>query len=391
MFTSRWIRWVLFRHLFQWAPSLAQTFNFPLYAAFARVAADEVLEDEEVDLAFAAEDLEHAKAVLLPAMINDHGDTSTYPSGRSRLRSLLLRIHHCMVLGHTLSLVDRTGLTLLGLHAGPSNWNASKPRLLKERTAPAGSIFVLTCNGHFYHFFANDVIPLLNFLRRRRSDMGPVHIITRPDFPPFVHDTLNALCAADKNLNICQLEKTERIVGASALWLSRYADTREWLDVTRTEADELGTILSAYHQLEAPRPADRRIFVSRGGARLRRLKNEEELTPELTRRGFECFTPRANDHKSQIEAFRSASIIVTVHGAALTNLLFCRPGTLVFELFPSNHIKSTYCWLAMRLGLRYCSVTGSAGDYLQGFTVDVLKVLAQVESESEDHNSPTSQ
>ena len=160
--------------------------------------------------------------------------------------------------------------------------------------------------------------------------------------------------------------------------------------VTRAEADELSEILSAYHQLGGPGSADRRLFVSRGGARLRRLKNEEGLRPALTKRGFEWFTPRADDHRSQVEAFRSARIVVTVHGAALTNLLFCRPGTLVVELFPSNHIKSTYCWLAMRLGLRYRPVIGSAGDYLQGFTVDVDEVLAQVESEIENHHSPTS-
>ena len=164
MFTSRWIRWALFRRLFQWAPGLARTFNFPLQASLARDFADEVLVDVEEDLAFAAEDLESAKAVLLPAMSNDHGDTSTYPSGRSRLRSLLLRIHHCTILGHTMSLVDKTGVTRLGLYTGPSNWNASKPRLLRRRTAPAGSLFVLTCNGHFYHLFANDIIPLLTFL-----------------------------------------------------------------------------------------------------------------------------------------------------------------------------------------------------------------------------------
>ena len=387
MFTSRWIRWALFRHLFQWAPGLARTFNFPLQASLARDFADEVLEDEQEDLAFAAEDLERAKAVLLPAMTNDHGDTSTYPSGRSPLRSLLLRIHHCTVLGHTLSLVDKTGAMRLGLYAGPSNWNASKPRLLKQREAPAGSLFVLTCNGHFYHLFTNDIIPLLTFLRRRGADMGPVHIVTRPDFPPFVRDTLNALCAAYKNLHILQLDKTERIVDASALWLSRYAETREWLPVTRAEADELSEILSAHHQLKAPGPSDRRLFVSRGGARLRSLKNEGELKPALTKRDFEWFTPRADDHRSQIDAFRSARIVVTVHGAALTNLLFCRPGTLVVELFPSNHIKSTYCWLAMRLGLRYRPVIGSVGDYLQGFTVDVNDVLAQVESEIESGNS----
>ena len=282
MFTSRWIRWALCRKLCQWWPSLGHTLNFPLQAAFAGGFADAVLEDETQELAFAADDLEQAKAVLMSAAANDCGDVSTYASGSSTLRSFLFRIDHCIVSGHTMTVLDRTGGTVLALGTGSANWNEAKPTLLKRRAAPEGSFFTLTGNGHFYHFFANDVIPLLYFLRR--------------------------------------------------------------------------------------------------------LDNEAELVAELIELGFEFFVPKAEDHRAQIEAFRSARIVVAVHGAALTNLLFCQPGTLVVELFPSNHVKSTYCWLALRLGLRYRAVTGFWGDYLQGFPVKVGDVLALVEAELEDHD-----
>ena len=386
MFTSRWIRWAICRKLCQWWPSLGHTLNFPLQAAFAGGFAEAVLEDETQELAFAADDLEQAKAVLMSAAANDCGDVSTYASGSSTLRSFLFRIDHCIVSGHTMTVLDRTGGTVLALGTGSANWNEAKPTLLKRRAAPEGSFFTLTGNGHFYHFFANDVIPLLYFLRRHGPDIGPLHIVTRPDFPPFVRDTLRALCAAHANLHILELDRTERLVDVSALWLSRFAQTREWMPVTRAEANELGALLIAYHQIPAAGDADRLLFVSRGSTRLRRLDNEAELVAELIELGFEFFVPKAEDHRAQIEAFRSARIVVAVHGAALTNLLFCQPGTLVVELFPSNHVKSTYCWLAMRLGLRYRAVTGFWGDYLQGFPVKVGDVLALVEAELEDHD-----
>ena len=389
MFTSRWIRWALCWKLFEWIPSLGRALNFPLQATFAGEFADVVLEDEAQELAFSPEALEQAKVVLLRAMANDYGDTSTYPEGRSGLRSLLFKINQCIVIGNTMMVLDRSGGSVVALGAGRSNWNSAKPRLLRRRAAPEGSFFTLTCNGHFFHFFANDLIPLLYFLRRYGPQIGSLHIVTRPDYPPFVQQTLEALCAVHDNVRIFVLEKTERLVDAPAIWLSRYPDTREWMPVTRAEADDLRAILVAHYHLPASDEADRLLFVSRGSVRLRRLINEAELVAGLMEFDFEYFVPKADDHRSQIEAFRSARIVVAVHGAALTNLLFCRPGTLVIELFASNHVKSTYCWLAMRLGLRYRPVIGSSGDYLQAFAVMPHEVVALVEAEIEDHDRPS--
>ena len=388
MFTSRWIRWALCHKLSQWMPALGRAFNFPLKTSFAGDFANAVLEDEEQELAFEPDGLEAARSILLAAMANDAGGTSTYPSGRTRLRSILFRIDHCVVTGHTMMVMDRSGASVINLRTGVSNWNEAKPTLLRRRKAPPGTFYTLTCNGHFFHFFANNVIPLLYFLRRYGDEIGQLHIVTKSGFPPFVQQTLSAICSAYKNVTILEIEKTERLVDVSALWLSRYPDTREWMPVTRGEADELGLLLSTHHQLPEATAPEQLLFVSRGNTRLRRLVNEAELMAALLDFDFEFFLPKSNDHGSQIEAFRSARIVVAVHGAALTNLLFCQPGALVIELFPSNHIKSTYCWLAMQLGLRYRAVIGFSGDYVQAFSIKVPLVIAEVEAELE-HNDRT--
>ena len=51
------------------------------------------------------------------------------------------------------------------------------------------------------------------------------------------------------------------------------------------------------------------------------------------------------------------------------HLLFARPGTTVIEIFPEDCVKSTYLWLAVRLGLDYRAVIGKPGDYRQAFHV----------------------
>ena len=161
------------------------------------------------------------------------------------------------------------------------------------------------------------------------------------------------------------------------------------MPVTRSEADELARLLSERHKLPTATAPEQLLFVSRGAIPLRRLVNEAELMADLLDFDFEFFLPKSDDHASQIEAFRSARIVVAVHGAALTNLLFCQPGALVIELFPSNHIKSTYCWLAMRLGLRYRAVIGFSGDHLQAFSIKIPLVIAEVEAELENNNGDT--
>ncbi len=386
MFTSRWIRWALFRQLCKWVPALGRSLNFPLKTSFVGEFAHSVVEDEMQELAFAPEDLELARNVLLAAMANDAGDTSTYPTGKTPLRSVLFRVDHCIVTGNTMMVMDESGSSVLKLWPGDANWNEAKPALLKSRRAPPAPAYTVTSNGHFYHFFASDVIPLLYFLRRYGTEIGAMTIITKSSYPPYINHTLRAITSAYKNIEILELDKTERLMDVSALWLARYPNTFEWMPVTRDEANDLGQLLCDYYQLPPAPAPDKLLFVSRGDARLRRLVNEAELMAELLDYDFEFFLPKSNDHKSQIEAFRTARIVISVHGAGLTNLLFCQPGTLVIELFPANHIKSTYCWLAMRLGLRYRAVIGFSGDYVQAFTVKVPLVIAEVEAELENNH-----
>jgi len=376
-----WAQQVLRRKLFEWIPALGRALNVPLSAAFAGDFADRTLEDQIELVALSPDDLDPAMTVLRPAMRNDDGDVSTYPQGASRLRSLFLRIDHCIVTGHTMMVLDRSRARVLTRETGPVDWEKAQPLRLKPRLAPPGVCYTLTCQGDFALFFRQDVLPLLHFLEKYAPQIGPLHIVTRPDFPGFVMETLRAICRAYPGVEMLDLLATERLENVTALWLSRTPDARDWAPVTRAEADALAALLRAHHQIAAPGEAEGLLFVSRGDAKLGALANEAEVLAELMDYGFDFLAPRAEDHKSTIEAFQSARIVVAAHGEGLINLLFCQPGTLVIELFASDRIKSDYCWLALRLGLRYRMVRGFQGDALQAFPVKAHEVMAQVATE----------
>jgi capsular polysaccharide biosynthesis protein len=105
-----------------------------------------------------------------------------------------------------------------------------------------------------------------------------------------------------------------------------------------------------------PPPADQRhpVYVARtAGANNRAVRNQPAVLRRLERRGFEVIDPSALTATQQIESFRSASVIVGAHGAALANLVFASPGSAVVELFPAGGVLPDYWRLASSAGVTY--------------------------------------
>jgi hypothetical protein len=109
----------------------------------------------------------------------------------------------------------------------------------------------------------------------------------------------------------------------------------------------------------AKQAAPRRIFVNRNRGNGRSVVNSNELTPLLTLFGFKTLSCEEMSIADQVEHFSNADVVLAPHGAALANLAFCNPRTLVVELF-GDHINPIFCKLANSMGLRYRAIQGKA-------------------------------
>ena len=76
----------------------------------------------------------------------------------------------------------------------------------------------------------------------------------------------------------------------------------------------------------------KRVYLSRDDAANRRLSNEVELVALLERHGFVKVVAGELGFQQQIDLFAGAEVIVAVHGAGMTNLVFSAPGTRVIEV-----------------------------------------------------------
>lgn len=121
------------------------------------------------------------------------------------------------------------------------------------------------------------------------------------------------------------------------------------LDTDRFRPDLLRLVRDACPSLEKS-GRDRRVFISRKGASRRRLLNEDELWPLLETRGFERVRMEELSFSEQVALMQETEMLCAPHGAGLTNMMFCSPGTQVIEMadlsFPNPNFYAVAC--AMR-------------------------------------------
>ena len=88
------------------------------------------------------------------------------------------------------------------------------------------------------------------------------------------------------------------------------------------------------------------IYISRADAKQRKILNEVELINNLKKLNFEIINLSDLNFIEQMTLFNSSKCIVALHGAGLTNLIFCNKKTSVIEIFP-DFTNSNNDWYSL--------------------------------------------
>lgn len=120
-----------------------------------------------------------------------------------------------------------------------------------------------------------------------------------------------------------------------------------------------------------------RLYVGRDNAHTRRLTNQAEiLAMVLLPRGFETVRWEGHSIRQQAALYANADVVVGVNGAALTNLVFCAPGTRVIVLHYPTYISRYFYELCYTRGLDYYYLVGETttplkpGEYNRDYAVN---------------------
>lgn len=135
----------------------------------------------------------------------------------------------------------------------------------------------------------------------------------------------------------------------------------------------------------------KKIYVSRAKALKRNVINEKEIVPVLEQYGFEIHCLEDYTLQQQIDLLKQTKMLVGLHGAGLTNMLFMQPGGSVLE-FRNCIDKSNNCFYSLAAALDhdffYLPPPENGSRNLIDVSVDVdmlneaLKLMVKEESQS---------
>ena len=240
------------------------------------------------------------------------------------------------------------------------------PRRLKKLN---GSVLSLLTGGggnkNYWHWLF-DVLPRLNLCGQTISLNKIDYFLIPDDVKEFQSETLDCLnIPKHKRLSSKKFRhiKTKELIITDHPVVITGNDTQDTHNIpawiikwTRSVFLNKNTAINKENK--------NKIYIDRGEANnksqsQRHISNEDEVKKYLLKKNFICVKLHEIKFKEQIDLFYNAECIVGIHGAGLSNVVFCKSGTKIIEL-QSSHAGPMYENLAKKNNLNYISIAVEA-------------------------------
>jgi capsular polysaccharide biosynthesis protein len=151
---------------------------------------------------------------------------------------------------------------------------------------------------------------------------------------------------------------------------------RQVLDGSSRLSAQMSQILASHAPLKS--------YIRRGRARNgRNVINEDALVDALKPLGFTSIALDDLSICEQALIFRKSQIVIGPHGAAFANIIFCRGGTRIVEIFSPSHIALHGAVQANIMKLDWHGLVAEAGantEHGNDFSVDIDQIIKLVDS-----------
>lgn len=201
-------------------------------------------------------------------------------------------------------------------------------------------VYSIAKQEFFYHFLLEELPEILSI-----NDTQLVEkFVSLPNQPRYVEELLN-LCGI-------KLEYVSEIVqGFANLIYATYSRANTpWA---------INQLQSLIQQDVVEFSGPRKLLLLRDGETRTDLAFEDSLRDFLIPNGFECINLNLLSNLEQINLFNNATDIVAIHGGALSNIVFTRKETRIFEIFSHNYRTYFFREIAYARGNRYIGAESS--------------------------------
>ena len=260
-------------------------------------------------------------------------------------------------------------------HLKPAKYNSVlKKGTPKFKKKFKGRIFSVVQGGsgeNYFHWLF-DILPkfkILSFIFK----LDKIDYLYLPDLKSFHYETLNLLKIPKKKIINSKLNPfisgEEIILSEQPWWKKNYA-----LDNANVIPKWVIKWLRAkFLRFKKKFNSKKKIFIDRSDSVYRhcQIVNKYQLIKFLKKKNYKIYNLNKMKFVNQIYLFWNATNIISAHGAALSNLAFCKKGTKIIELKPYNHPGKIFKRISKVNGLKHNFLV-SKKKYLNNLEGDIF-------------------
>ena len=258
------------------------------------------------------------------------------------------------------------------------------PKLKKKIN---GTVFNLTQGGsgnNYFHFIF-DIIPKI-YLLNKNFPIESVDYFYVPEIKSWQKEIYSIF-----NINVKKLIDSKKyrhieadlIIAVSHPWYfkedfqSETKNIPEWI---------IKHNRNRFLPLEKKFNNNTKVFLDRSSSKYNhcQIKNNNEVTDFFKKKGFTIYNPEKLGFQEQIYLFNQASIVAGAHGAAFTNIVFCKPSAKIIEIIPKSHPSKKCERISEILKLNYFRIETTDNNLNKNFPNNIflteknLKEIAEI-------------
>lgn len=227
--------------------------------------------------------------------------------------------------------------------------------LRRKRINLRKAIFLTdTWSTNYFHWFT-DTLPRLLLAEKHFAEI-PILLPAYFDRFPYILESLKAF---DKS-KIIWLHDYQKAKVSELIYIPHTAPTGNYNEEIIREIREK---LRQFFKLDTIEPS-KKTMISRQDAHGRRIINYNEVKKQLTEENIHEIIFEKKTWQQQVEIAANSKLLIGVHGAGLTNILFMSEGTKVLELRrKDDSFNNCYFSLASALNIDYYYLLCEVDDY----------------------------
>ena len=299
----------------------------------------------------------HNEIFFLSRVRDQFGNHMDFTHGFIQRETFIAHLTDIEFLGNTgavqkdLRIIAESCFDIYRLSVSKSYRNISLLRKKNKKGTYTSILHLSYARRNIYHWTIDCLPRLYNINKIPGNDK--IYLIVNANPPAYQKEALSFFLKNNPRLELVTIEDNEKWA-LESYWLPSFATSNQSGYMPSEYIEFIKNTIREGYKIKPENHEKRKIYISRKLSVRRKMINEQELENYLFQKGYEIICSENLTYKEQVKIYTEADIIISPHGAGLTNIIYSDDATII-EIHPKNYVQSHYFMLSKGCGHSYYS------------------------------------